>query len=58
MLPLLSQRSPRGGGGGVLLNVVYIGMFCCEGYGFKQFSLGSKKIIYYYLKMKIELNPK
>ena len=47
MLPLLSQRSPRGGGWGVLLNVVYMGMFCCEGYSFKQFSLGSKKIIYY-----------
>ena len=49
MVPLLSQLSPRGGGGGgkELLNVVYIGMFCCEGYGFKQLSLGSKKIIYY-----------
>ena len=59
MLPLLSQRSPRGGGGGegVLPNVGYIGMFCREGYGFKQFSLGSKKIIYYYLKMKIKSNP-
>ena len=47
----------RGGGGGVLPNVSYIGMCCCEGYGFKQFSLGSKKIICYYLKMKIKLNP-
>ena len=46
-----------GGGEGVLPNVGYIGMFCREGYGFKQFSLGSKKIIYYYLKMKIKSNP-
>ena len=43
MLPLLSLRSPRGGGGGVLPNVDYIGMCCFEGYGFKQFSLPIKE---------------
>ena len=44
MLPLLSLRSLRGGGGGGFRpNVYYVGMCCFEGYGFKQFSLPIKE---------------
>ena len=32
---LLVQLAPRGGGGGVLPYIGYIGMCRCEGYGFQ-----------------------
>ena len=54
------QAYTRGGGGGVLPYMGYIGMCRCEGYVFKQFTLGSGIIIIMRAQLfegRLALNP-